>query len=70
MTAKVIEAMLLVIRWYQLREECFQRRKEGSCVDCPFDLGKACDTVSTDYVLEQSAKVFKRYIEQTKKSGE
>ena len=66
MNARVIEAMMLVIRWQQMREECFTRRTDGCCGDCPFDLGKACDAASTDYVLEESAKVFKRYIEETK----
>lgn len=60
MNAKVIEAMLLLIKWDEQQEICSSR---DDCDGCPFDLGKSCDTVSTDYVMHECATVFKRYIE-------
>lgn len=60
MNAKVIEAMLLLIKWDEQNEICMSRE---DCDDCPFDLAKSCDTVSTDYVMHECATVFKRYIE-------
>lgn len=60
MNAKVIEAMLLLIKWDEQNEICINR---DSCAECPFDLGKSCDMVSTDYVMHECANVFRRYIE-------
>ena len=60
MNAKVIEAMLLIVKWAEMKEFC---DKHEGCQDCPYDLVKSCDIVSTDYVLKESAKVFRRYIE-------
>lgn len=66
MNAKVIEAMLLIVRWAEMKELC----EKTSCEDCPYNLTKSCDIVSTDYVLKESARIFRSYINGKEKEDE
>lgn len=67
MTAKVIEAMLLIVRWAEMMELCKNRT---SCDGCPYNLTKSCDVVSTNYVLKESASIFRTYINGKEKEDE
>ncbi len=64
MTARVLEKMLLVTMWCDRDHFC--KQYGATCVGCPFDKGRVCDSVTTEYVLESAAKVFKEYFDEIK----
>ena len=59
MITKVLIAMMRVSLWWQRDNIC--RNRGCDCKGCPFDKGKVCDKVSTDFILENAGSVFTEY---------
>jgi len=58
MTDRLLKAMKLIVEWDNQEKICHSLDGIG-CENCPYELGKSCDRVSTTYVLTQAAKVFR-----------
>ena len=58
--ADLVDSMLYVINFEQMREICLERR---SCRGCQFWIGMQCNRKSTDRMLQETIAMFKKYIE-------
>lgn len=55
MKARLAEALKMLVMWDDQLKFCREHapvEDGGGCVNCPYDLAKTCDIVSTEYVLE------------------
>jgi hypothetical protein len=63
MTAKVLEKMMLVIKWAQEDDICDQFRGQG-CLLCPLFVKDApCGKTSTKWILKCASEAFQEYFD-------
>lgn len=60
MNAQVIEKMLLIVRWQQMREFCLT--EDRKCSNCPYEKMKECDVASTEEVMRSCANAFGEWL--------
>jgi len=64
MTARVLDAMMTVVKWAERDKICDEFRGIR-CIECPYYVIKGvCDKKSTKWVLHYAARVFQKYFEE------